>query len=95
MPQKKNKASKENNGDKKPKKEFKKNSIFDMVRGIRRGRKTEKRSIHDQIHGIGRKNGGGGFSVAAYMTGGMIIPAHHANTTNKPGVNHKGGLRRG
>ena len=92
---KKNNGSNENGGNKKPTKKPQKGSLFDMIRGIRRGKTVEKRSIHDQIHGIGRKKSGGGFSVAAYMSGGMIMPAHHANTTNQPGVNHKGNLRRG
>ena len=84
----------ENGGNKKPQKR----SLFDMLRGISSRKTTvEKRPIFDQIHGIGRKGGGGrgggsGFSVAAYMTGGMIVPAHHATAT---GVQHKGNLRRG
>lgn len=84
MPQKKQNSNGKS-GNKKPQK----GSIFDMVRGIRRGRSGDNRSIHDQIHGIGRKKSGGGFSVAAYMSGGIVLPAHHGN------IGHKGGLHRG
>jgi len=85
MPQKKKTNNNGNNGgNKKPKKR----SIFDMIRGIRHSRAVEKRTIHEQIHGIGRKSGRGGFSVAAYMSGGMIMPAHHA-------IGHKGPMRHG
>ena len=85
MPQKKKKTN-GNGGDKKPQKR----SLFDMIRGIRRGKTVEKRTIHDQIHGIGRKKSGGGFSVASYMSGGMIVPSHH--TTQ---IGHKGPMRHG
>ena len=86
MSQKKKKPSNngKNSGNKKPQK----SSLFDMIRGIRHGRSGEKRSIHDQIHGIGRKKSGGGFSVSAFMSGGMIMPAHHA-------IGHKGPMRHG